>query len=904
MRLFFSAANGAFEVPAVAALDNALRSGGCDVVRQAHFVDSAVDTIEKLDDELSECDAMIHILTEHLGSVADSVAVDSFFHNRFPEGGFLAGRPNCDAVRPLLGDCKDLTYTQWEAFLAVHRGIPLFVFVDENLPDDSPQQAHLERLRVARQYSTPFTNQQDLILGVQQVLLRHIQATQPDQSLPEFFQRKPNNLPFRSIGTLFKGREKFLALMREKLATGKAQAVGVLSAQAIHGLGGVGKTRAVVEYAWRHQEEFSAVLFVTADSPESLQRNLAELVGPLVLDIKEAQQTPDQGARVAAAIQWLQAHKGWFLILDNVDNREIAAEVEKLVGGLTQGQIVVTSRLSKWSAAVEPLQLDVLAPEDGRDFLLERTERHRTKLPEDAQLALDIAHNVDGLALALEQAGAYIGELEISLAEYRQRWESKREQVLVWHDEQLMQYPKSLATTWEVSFDELTPAGRTLLEHLAWFAPELIPEFVFEEDDPTAKWEELLGGEDVRMVLADLRRYSLLRHEQAPEATGFLVHRLVQEITRRRIPEADKLSRLQGTLDVINFCCLNDPPPDDVRSWPRWEPLDPHVETILTAADTTEITNPTSRLMNEYGLFLTARVRYGEAERWYRRALAIDEASFGPDHSYVAIRLNNLALLLRDTNRLDEAEPLFRRALAINEASFGPAHPEVARNLNNLAQLLQDTNRLDEAEPLFRQALDIDEASFGPDHPRVASDLNNLAWLLKATNRLGEAEPFMRRALMIDEASFGPDHPTVAIRLNNLAQLLQATNRLGEAEPFMRRALNIDEASFGPDHPNVARDLNNLASLLLATTRLDEAEPLYRRALAIDEASFGPDHPNVANRLNNLASLLQATNRLDEAEPLMRRALDIFATSLGQEHPHTKTVQRNYDRLLAELQKR
>ena len=58
--------------------------------------------------------------------------------------------------------------------------------------------------------------------------------------------------------------------------------------------------------------------------------------------------------------------------------------------------------------------------------------------------------------------------------------------------------------------------------------------------------------------------------------------------------------------------------------------------------------------------------------------------------------LNNLAQLLQATNRLGDAEPLMRRALAIDEASYGDAHPKVARDLNNLAQLLQATNRLGE----------------------------------------------------------------------------------------------------------------------------------------------------------------------------------------------------------------
>ena len=145
-----------------------------------------------------------------------------------------------------------------------------------------------------------------------------------------------------------------------------------------------------------------------------------------------------------------------------------------------------------------------------------------------------------------------------------------------------------------------------------------------------------------------------------------------------------------------------------------------------------------------------------------------------------------------------------RRALAIDEASYGPDHPNVASDLNNLAQLLQATNRLGEAEPLMRRATGDRRGVVRPGPPQRRPRPQQPGGLLQATNRLGEAEPLMRRALAIDEASYGPDHPNVATDLNNLAQLLQDTNRLGEAEPLMRRALAIDEASYGPDHPNVA----------------------------------------------------------------------------------------------------
>ncbi len=64
-----------------------------------------------------------------------------------------------------------------------------------------------------------------------------------------------------------------------------------------------------------------------------------------------------------------------------------------------------------------------------------------------------------------------------------------------------------------------------------------------------------------------------------------------------------------------------------------------------------------------------------------------------------------------------------RRALQINEHSYGENHPAVAINLNNLAALLEQTDRFAEAELLMRRGLGIDEQSYGESPPEVAGDL-------------------------------------------------------------------------------------------------------------------------------------------------------------------------------------
>jgi tetratricopeptide (TPR) repeat protein len=693
----------------------------------------------------------------------------------------------------------------------------------------------------------------------------------------------PCNLLFTTIGTLFKGRDEFLAGIRVILTRNDGRAI------AVHGLGGVGKTRVALEYAWRHKSEYTALLFVSAPTASDLRANLARLVD--VLAISTTTTAVDEQA--AEVLKWLEAHPGWLLIVDNVDTAEAAREALKLLVKLGAGHVMITTRISNWPAGVEPRELSVLAENDALEFLLERT-RNRPRRSDDGVQGALVARELGCLALALEQAGAYIDKLRLSFTDYLERWRQKRPDVLRWHDDGLMEYPASVAITWETSFAQLAEPEQRLLQVLAWLAPEPIPLFFFDAEPLTAAIPE------PREALAGLAAFSLARFET--EADTVVIHRLVQEVARGRGDETGRASSLRTALDAVDASATGDP--QDVRSWPVWTPLAAHVTSVVSYADAEIIAEPTARLMSKLGLYHLNRGQFRGAEPLMRRALAVVEQSYAPDHPNVAVYLNNLAQLLQDTNRMAEAEPLMRRALAIDEQSYGANHPGVARDLNNLASLLQVTNRMAEVEPLMRRALAIDEQSYGKDHPDIAIDLNNLAQLLKATNRMPEAEPLMRRALAIDEQSYGKDHPSVARDLNNLAALLQATNRMAEAEPLYRRALSIDEQSYGKDHPSVAIRLNNLAQLLHASNRLDEAEPLMRRALAIDEQLYGANHPDVAICLNSLALLLQDTNRLAEAEPLSRRMLEIFVSftrSTGHEHPHLRAAVRNYSRLLAAM---
>jgi len=649
-------------------------------------------------------------------------------------------------------------------------------------------------------------------------------ASAPDAGRMPAVRSAVHNLPPRN--QYFTGRVAIL----EKIATqldAESGIAGLTQVHGISGLGGIGKSQTALEYAYRQLEAgcYDVAVWVRADTDGELLGGFIEAAQVLGL----AGEGPQEDEAVLEAVRaWFKAHDRWLLILDNVEGDRQDA-VAKYIPHGARGHVLITSRAAQLDklGVPKPIALDKMAPDEAREFLYDRTQRDKDT---EADAVDAIAKTLDYLPLALEQAAAYIIAKDCRFEVYLRSFEQHRTEFL---NERPVagNYPESVATTWSMNFKEIarkTAASADLLRFAAFLDPDRIPLELLREGAPElgqtlAKALANAGADPIVLndVLEPLERYSLVRVDRDDDSFG--IHRLVQQAVRDPLDAKTRRTWAERTVNAVNAAF----PDVQFANWRVCDRLLPHAHAAIALIETHGIeTAYAARLLNQTAYFLDERARYDVAEPLYRRALEIDEASYGGKHPEVAIRLNNLAALLQATNRLVEAEPLMRRALEIDEASYGSAHPNVATDLNNLAGLLQATNRLVEAEPLYRRALDIDEASYGPEHPNVAIRLNNLAQLLQATNRLVEAEPLYRRALEIDEAAYGPEHPKVAIRLNNLATLLQATNRLEEAEPLMRRVVVIFRKFgeiTGHRHPHMYDAVANYF-LLLGAMGLSEAD--------------------------------------------------------------------------------
>ncbi|HEY3365155.1 MAG TPA: FxSxx-COOH system tetratricopeptide repeat protein [Symbiobacteriaceae bacterium] len=674
------------------------------------------------------------------------------------------------------------------------------------------------------------------------------------------------NLPARNPN--FTGRDSLLAGLRDALLSGQPAAV----IQAITGLGGVGKTQVASEYAYRHAHEYALGWWVRAEEPATLAADYARLAQNLGLRLEDPN---NLSAAAEAVLGWLEQHPGWLLIFDNAGDPEA---VSPYIPRGTTGHVIITSRNAIWRDTARPFPVDVWSRDESIAFLQRRTGKV------DAA-ANALADALGDLPLALEHAGAYFDQNNGSIASYLDLFR-KHQRRSMRGAKPPKDYHATIATTWEISLQAVkkaSPGAIALMHLVAFLAPEDFP-----LDALRAGVQELprvLAGAVADSIAFDeaisvLRRYSLIERR----GDALAVHRLVQAVIRDQLPAKVWRNWAEVALELVNSQFPVES--DDVRLWPQCERLLPHAMAVVGHAEQGHMApESVSWLLNQVGVYLRGRAEFAAARQALSRALAIDEAAYGPHHPTVATDLNNLAGVLKDLGDLATARAHYERALAIDEAAYGTEHTDVAADLNNLAGVLRALGDLATARANYERSLAIDEAICGPHHPTVATLLNNLASVLQDLGDLATARAHFERALAIDEAAYGPHHPTVATDLNNLGIVLKDLGDLAMARAHFERALAIDEAVYGPHHPKVATDLNNLASVLQDQGDLATARAHFEHALAIDEAAYGPHHPRVATRLNNLALVLRDLGDLATARAHLERALAIDEAVFGPHHP-------------------
>jgi tetratricopeptide (TPR) repeat protein len=644
----------------------------------------------------------------------------------------------------------------------------------------------------------------------------------------------------------FTGREDELARLHTALHTGNAALTPV--PQALQGLGGIGKTQTAIEYVYRCRNEYEGVFWTVGETPAQLAPLLAALASEL--NLPEAR-LADQNVVLAAVQAWFASHSGWLLVVDNAEN---LPSLKPLLPSLAGGRLLLTTRERAMGGVAQRVEVERLDEATGALLLLRRAG----KLAPDAPLeavpagwqsgAKAVSVEVDGLPLALDQAGAYLETRGVTPQQYLVFYRQRRQEL---HADYANPDHVSVSVTFWLALErvEQTPkygqAAAQLARLCAFLAADAIPEEIFSSG-ASRLGEPLCGlaGETLEWteVCAGACRYGLLRRESEPASLG--MHRLAQEVVRDSLSEQERKETAERVVLAVNAAL----PKPDFPNWPLCARLLPHALVCAQhIADHGFRTAEAARLLNNTARYLLHHARYAEAEPLFVEALAIRSQVHGREHPEVAIALNNLGLQYWHMGRYDEAVTHMEEAVAIASLTLGEDDANYATDLDNLALVYHYQSRYEEAGALHEQALDITRQALGAEHPSVAIRLNNLALVYSDTGRYAEAETLLKETLEISRKTLGEDHPDYATCLLNLAILYAEWDRPAEAEPLLRQALSIREQALGPEHPVIASCYFWLGRARWAEDRFVEAADCFRLALEIWERALGPQHPNTVN---------------------------------------------------------
>jgi DNA-binding SARP family transcriptional activator len=619
------------------------------------------------------------------------------------------------------------------------------------------------------------------------------------------------------------------------------------------GLGGVGKTSLARAYAQRYQDHYELVWWVCAENPEAVPGEFRALLDILVPQYAEHTRDPAQAVHAVLA----NRTQPWLLVIDSIAAPEA---LRGLLPAAGIGDVLVTSRAGVWPDRRVVLPVAPLARPHAMRLVTTISG------DPDQVTAAVLADELGGLPLALAQAGCYVANSSLDLAGYLALYRFRRVELL--QQGHAPDYPATVATTWQLTFDQLSPAARAVLNLLAWYAPDTIPlDRLFNPDidiELPAPAEALL-----RPLLID----ELHRHQTVIELITFgllsrsgpggsvTVHRLVQAVTADQlIAGNDNRPWIDAAALLLDAACPRWP--GTQVTFTAWQSLQTHVRTVIEHLRCDQPVCLTLRhvLADWTGMTGGDFVRVGEL-----LAAVVEDMTrvFGPDHRNTLVARGSFAYCIGKTGDVVRARELAATVVEDMLQALGPEHRDILYAGADLARWTGAAGDVVRAWELATELLD--QWGLGPEHRYT---LLARAYLCRFTGEAGDVVEARELAAALVEDTrrvLGSDHrQTLATR----AHLVRWTGEAGDVTRARELAAELVEDNkrvLDPDHRHTLLARAYLARWTGEAGDVTRARELAAELVEDSKRVLGPDHQYT---LDARAHLVRWTGEVQEPTSL------------------------------------
>ncbi|RFU26344.1 hypothetical protein B7463_g9995, partial [Scytalidium lignicola] len=661
---------------------------------------------------------------------------------------------------------------------------------------------------------------------------------------------------------------------------------------AICGLGGIGKTKIALEYAYSRSAKYDAVFWVQADEGPKLAEGFARIAEDL--GFVEAFDTLDRVIARNLVLEWLSTPRkdskarmrnelrlveaSWLLIFDNADDIRLLRDYWPIGGN---GSVLVTSR--------DPLAKTDLYPSIGIDLEPFSTEEAATlltqmvigdKAPGKDESAAALADRLGGLPLAIVQIAALIHRLGMTTKEFLNFYEEQATLVTIPDADTIVprnQYKHTLFTVW--TFENLSPGASSLLELLSLLDPDCIQENIITEYfqfTPTKPVDErqiaktLLDSTSSQPSSLDLvvstkmdgfpttkteyinARTELLksslikRNSVRNEVT---LHRLVQEVARGRITPSRLLVVFELCLDLLIHAWPKDHEEFsyDTSAWAASDIVLPHMlklqsvfETALQGDIPVETQRRFAQLLQMSGWYLVERGSFDASRPIFNLALRICRRHPGEMIDVLADVLSSHTFLAADADAdkqllLAFAKEHLKLRLEVGEEteenrdSLSMAYGEVAQAYMLNGDYVTAVEYCDIALEIDSR---LEDTMSGNGWPHFC--MMRKASSLLALRRTDEAATLMLDTLKFRERRWGPNENQSCKRgmvLEVLADIQAKQGNTAASFETYKQAYDNFVATVGRNHRRTAQVCVKLGEYYARVGQLEEARKHIEQAM-------------------------------------------------------------------------
>lgn len=688
-------------------------------------------------------------------------------------------------------------------------------------------------------------------------------------------------IPYRR-NNVFTGRQTLLKSIRQMLCseTPKRHNHRV----ALFGLGGVGKTQIALEYVYSQKEYYDRIYWISAVNESTLFSGFQEIASKMRWVHPNARLAPKE--LVSVVLKKLSKQKKWLLVLDNLDEFEV---VDAYLPDVAPDKhtLVTTRNPNCHQIPAEGLEVTVLDVDEATELLLTRSDVNPK--PQAQAEAIVIVRELGCLPLAIEQAAAYIRETLKDIFKYLTSY--RRSQKL--HHERKSKanrsyYEDSIATTWNLSFSQLSQDAAHLLRLMAFLNPDgILTEFLEagKVGLPPPLREVVADADRISEALSELERFSLIRR-QDDIAGGqlIIVHRLVQLVVRDAMV-GEPFSDISANAMEL---CISGFPEGDFQHHPTLMKCRRYyMQVIVTLSAIKDVKNPTlGCLLHRLGIFLAADGKFREAVHVLEWARDATEKILGKQNPYTLNISTDLAWSYYENGRMTDSLKLAEEVLNIRFSLGGAEDDATLSIMGGVAGLYCAQGHYQIAAEKQANVVAKSKRLLGKEHRDTLRAIEILSLIFVLQGRWTEAAELQESVLESRKRKLGDDSLLTYTALANLAGIYQYQGKYEAARRLTEPVVEARVRLLG-DHPWTFWAKMSLGTVWAECGRFDDSHEMLEVASHGLVTTLGSEHPMTLIANANLGYAYGDRGEFDESIKRLESVIEVAKRVVGDDHFYT-----------------